>query len=93
MTSPSFLSAVNVTMRPFALLGLSALATAAITRPTTSDHNEVIEEEAGREYTVKLECVGCPLRAWTSPHKAEWLHPAPKNSLVSALYSAQNEYD
>jgi len=69
-------------MRPFALLGLSALATAAITRPTTSDHNEVIEEEAGREYTVKLECVGCPLRAWTSPHKAEWLHPAPKNSLL-----------
>ncbi|KAI4613527.1 uncharacterized protein J4E87_009828 [Alternaria ethzedia] len=53
-----------------------------ITRPTISDHSKVIEEEAGREYTVKLECVGCPLRAWTSPHKAEWLHPAPRNSLL-----------
>ena len=80
-------------MRLFALLGLSALATAAITRPTTSDHSKAIEEEAGREYTVKLECVGCPLRAWTSPHKAEWLHPAPRNSLVSALNGPGNEYD
>jgi len=80
-------------MRPFAFLGLSALAAAATTPPTASDLDQVTEVEGGREYTVKLECVGCPLRAWTSPHEAEWLHPAPRNSLVSALSSPENEYD
>ncbi|KAH6870118.1 hypothetical protein BKA58DRAFT_171611 [Alternaria rosae] len=69
-------------MRPCALLGLSVLASAATTPPTTSDHDQVIEVEGGREYTVKLKCAECPLRAWTSPHKAEWVHPPPESSLL-----------
>ncbi|KAG9185645.1 hypothetical protein G6011_06976 [Alternaria panax] len=69
-------------MRPFALLALSAAATAATTPPTVPDHDEVVEMEAGRTYTVKLDCIGCPVRTWTSQHKAEWLHPSPNNSLL-----------
>ena len=80
-------------MRSFALFSLLAAAAAATTPQTTSDHDQVIEEEAGREYTVKLECVGCPLRAWTSAQKAEWLRPPPKNSLVSAFYGLDDAYD
>jgi len=69
-------------MRPLALLSLSAVAAAVTTPPTIPNHVEVIEREAGRDYTVKLECIGCPVRAWTSPNKAEWLHPSPNNSLL-----------
>jgi hypothetical protein len=76
-------------MRPLALLSLSAVAAAVTTPPTMPNHVEVIEREAGRDYTVKLECIGCPVRAWTSPNKAEWLHPSPHNSLVSISYRVE----
>lgn len=87
VSSSSIVSFVNIAMRPCALLGLSVLASAATTPPTTSDHDQVIEVEGGREYTVKLKCAECPLRAWTSSHKAEWVHPPPESSLVSTLHS------
>ncbi|KAH8624191.1 hypothetical protein IG631_20930 [Alternaria alternata] len=76
-------------MRSLALLSLSALAAAAITPQNILDQDEVIEREAGREYTVKLGCVGCPVRAWTSPEKAEWLHPSPNSSLVGVSHRMQ----
>jgi hypothetical protein len=53
------------------------------------DHVDVIDRDGGRDYIVKLECVGCPVRVWTSPEKAEWLHPPPNNSLVSVSFGVK----
>ncbi|KAL1792447.1 hypothetical protein ACET3X_008954 [Alternaria dauci] len=69
-------------MRLFAFLGFSVVASAAITPQNILNQDKVIEREAGRGYTVKLECIGCPVRACTGPEKAAWLQPSPNSSLL-----------
>jgi len=82
-------------MYSLAFLSLAAAVAASVTPPALSHHVEGIEVPAAKEiipaitiveenrtYAVKLECTGCPFVSWKRPHKAEWQHPPPDNSLM-----------
>lgn len=93
----SFLLLYSIIMYSLAFLSLAAAVAASVTPPALSHHVEGIEVPAAKEiipaitvveenraYAVKLECTGCPFVSWKRPREAEWQHPPPDNSLVSA---------
>lgn len=81
-------------MRLFALFGIATVVAASsslehkvkeIHAPAVKEATPVITViDANKTYAVKYGCAGCPFGVLKTPHAAEWIHPPPQNSLVSA---------
>lgn len=82
-------------MRSFSLFGLVAVVVAAsssLEHKVEEIHVPAVQEaapvitviDANKTYAVKYGCAGCPFGLLKTPHAAEWIHPPPQNSLVSA---------
>jgi hypothetical protein len=83
-------------MRFFGLSSLAAIAAASssLEHKVEEIHVSAVKEVApvitvvdlNRTYAVRYECAGCPFGVLKSSHEAEWVHPPPDSSLVSASY-------